>query len=605
MRSILQGTWPPLKPLPVFRYETPHYRAKIDFDRTRGEWVCRKTSLPSNSVQEWRGELREITLALPHTEAETLIEDGEQREQESDKDTNRRLQAIREWRETCQNGARYFELRNYLSENQRRETDDILRLSLTARQLQFNSKNIAYVFDSLSTAGGRFATLIDFARQARRETVPQAQAEGTPPDESLLLDQEVPDRCAAAVEPPAISIRDVLPEQYQFRLAEQGTHGGVVQSEIDTCEIADSDSDSATLDQIPLPEQRSDSPFTDVVPHLQVDSTAPHRPADSSHRSTVLEISALHLAAFTSLVLFALLALVVGLTVGRGPLGSRLREFSESVLHLETKPQARPQQASETSPHVPAPAAVVSSDKTARSAGLDNPAPSEESSSESASFSPASADARPTDSNQSSTMESAPTASSAQLPETAAAVNSSPGVPITRGFIAPQPAMRHPHRSSTILVDVPVHGSQPARVSFPERPIAATSSVAVSSQLSVIVPAERGPAALRKPARVQAGELISFVSPRYPRLRDGYARVIRVRATIGPAGQVQGVKFLSGSTSLLPATVRAIRRWHYMPTLLDKKPLEAHQDITIEFRPSQSPRRNATPHPGQKLVAVK
>jgi len=165
--------------------------------------------------------------------------------------------------------------------------------------------------------------------------------------------------------------------------------------------------------------------------------------------------------------------------------------------------------------------------------------------------------------------------------------------------------MRHPHRSSTILVDVPVHGSPPARVSFPERPIAATSSFAVSSQLSVIVPPERGPAALRKPARVQAGELISFVSPRYPRLRDGYARVIRVRAAIGPAGQVQGVKFLSGSTSLLPATVRAIRQWRYMPTLLDKKPVEAHQDITIEFRPSQSPRRNATPHPGQKLVAVK
>ena len=64
MKSILAGAWPPLKPLPVFKYETVDYRATIDFDRRRGEWVCRKTSLPSNKVQELRGGLREITMQL-------------------------------------------------------------------------------------------------------------------------------------------------------------------------------------------------------------------------------------------------------------------------------------------------------------------------------------------------------------------------------------------------------------------------------------------------------------------------------------------------------------------------------------------------------------
>ena len=82
MKSILAGTWPPLKPLPVFKYETVEYRATIDFDKRRGEWVCRKTSLPSNHVQELRGGLREITMALPHGEAETFTEDTEQQEQE-------------------------------------------------------------------------------------------------------------------------------------------------------------------------------------------------------------------------------------------------------------------------------------------------------------------------------------------------------------------------------------------------------------------------------------------------------------------------------------------------------------------------------------------
>src|SRR5213080_323496 len=180
MKSILGGTWPPLMPLPVFKYETDEYRATIDFDKKRGEWVCRKTSLPSNKLQELRGGLREITMALPHGEAEMFTEDAEQQEQELEKDANRRLQAIHDWRENYENGARYFELRDYLSESQRTEIDDSLRLSLTARQLQFNSKNVAYVFDALSTAGGRFAALIEFAKRnkARQGTGPQAQGEG-------------------------------------------------------------------------------------------------------------------------------------------------------------------------------------------------------------------------------------------------------------------------------------------------------------------------------------------------------------------------------------------------------------------------------------------
>src|SRR5215468_10973487 len=94
MKSILAGTWPPLKPLPVFKYETVEYRATIDFDKKRGEWVCRKTSLPSNEVRELRGGLIEITMALPHGEAETFTVGAEQQEQELTKDTNRRLQAI-------------------------------------------------------------------------------------------------------------------------------------------------------------------------------------------------------------------------------------------------------------------------------------------------------------------------------------------------------------------------------------------------------------------------------------------------------------------------------------------------------------------------------
>jgi hypothetical protein len=76
-------------------------------------------------------------------------------------------------------------------------------------------------------------------------------------------------------------------------------------------------------------------------------------------------------------------------------------------------------------------------------------------------------------------------------------------------------------------------------------------------------------------------------SPGTPKDRYGLAETIRVRATVGPFGQVLEVKFVSGSISLLPATMRAVRQWRYRPTLLDKKPVQTQQDVTIEFRPPQ------------------
>src|SRR6266481_3284599 len=189
MKLLLAGRWPPLKPLPVFKYETDEYRASIDFDKTRGEWVCRKISLPSNTVQELRGGLTEITLALPHGEAGVFAECAatEQQEQELEKDANRRLQAILEWRENYENGALYSELQNYLSESQQDEIYDSIRLSLTARQLQFNPKNVAFVFDALSKAGGRLATLIEIAQRNRAEQEGDAQAEA----EAAALDDSV------------------------------------------------------------------------------------------------------------------------------------------------------------------------------------------------------------------------------------------------------------------------------------------------------------------------------------------------------------------------------------------------------------------------------
>jgi outer membrane biosynthesis protein TonB len=139
-------------------------------------------------------------------------------------------------------------------------------------------------------------------------------------------------------------------------------------------------------------------------------------------------------------------------------------------------------------------------------------------------------------------------------------------------------------------------------VTFPEKPIAASSSFAMTSQLSVLVSPEPGHAVARKPARLQAGDLAFFVWPRYPRSGDRYgpAETVKVRTTIGPFGQVLDVKLVSGSISLLPAAMNAIRLWRYKPTLLNKRPVLVQQDVTIEFRPPQYLSRVRTEHPSPK-----
>jgi protein TonB len=144
-----------------------------------------------------------------------------------------------------------------------------------------------------------------------------------------------------------------------------------------------------------------------------------------------------------------------------------------------------------------------------------------------------------------------------------------------------------PSPPSVILVTAPPKGSKSFRLTFPEKPIAASSSFAITSQLSVLVHPEAVPGVARQPTRLQAGELISYVWLRYPKPGDRFrsAETVKVRATIGQLGQVLDIKRLSGSTSLLPAAMSAIRQWRYKPTLLNERPVQAQQDVTIEFQP--------------------
>src|SRR6516225_7886913 len=618
MKSILAGTWPALKPLPVFKYETVVYRATIDFDKLRGEWVCRKTFFPSNMVQELRGGLKEITRALPHDETEIPLEDSEQQEQELEKDTNRRLQAIRDWRENSESGTRYFELREYLSKSQRTEIDDSLRLSLTARQLQFNAKNVAYVFEALSTAGGRFATLIEFAKRnkAKLGAAPTIKVEGTVPEAeppidhfppevsfresaSLLCDdilsvrdQETAEACADEL--PTLSIKNVLPEQDPSFLPDRMEYTASRKFEIEAPEIVDENSVSL-VEQLYQEDHHSPA-LAGLAVQARMDRSSADSTGGSSSRLPALEISVFQVTAFALLFLFSVAAFTIGLTVGRGPLGRRLLGASKATSAMDAKSPIRPEQtdasASQTPTPPPAsfnePAGISKLDATAKTIESKLSAKPEVTSEHGGTIGPiVSAPSPPAMSN------SAPSLN-AVVPMSSAPRNPAPyGSSSTRGTA--------PHRSrpSTILVNVPIRGSRPFRVSFPEKAIAAKSSLAITSQLSVLLSPEPRSIEADKPTRSEAGQLVSFVWPRYPKPGDRYGRVevIRVRATIGQFGQVREVKFLSGSRSLLPATTRAVRQWRYTPTLLDQRPVQAQQDLTIEFCPPLYSAQASGPHP--------
>jgi hypothetical protein len=633
MKLLLSGRWPPLRPLPVFKLETEEFRASIDFDKLRGEWVCRKASQLSNKVQELRGSLHEIIRALPPAQARASAEGAShdlekelEPDQEPEKDATRRLQSLQEWKEKHESGALYSRLQDYLSESQQQDVADTLRLTLTARQLQCNAKNIAYVFDALSKAGGRLATLIELAQRN------QARQQGTSmPAKALAAVAAATQHLASNF--PEEPTWSVLPTHHQSCASEQNAFAAPLSSTIASRYSAMSDHRAESypdesLDEIPneslhgppdaFPEEVLEDVLEDtpqeaqptylatlqerMYPHASVaafapsvrtgkfDSPAAHLESSSS-RAYVLEISGFQVIA---LVLFALLSLAVGLAVGRGPLAKRLQAAQESMPGFDatssqpptrpsevTSPISSPPQPNTAGPDASVPSAVST---PAANPSATNPAapPAAEyndSTSLVAGNSPPPPNPQPTASPKTPTMIDPP-----RTPSPNPAPGRLPAMPVVAPRLSSLP--------STMLVSGPGDGTKPFRLTLPEKSIAASSSFAMTSQLSVLVSPDAGSA--HKPARLQAGQLLSFVWPRYPRPGDRHAsaghlsaETVKLRITVGNLGQVLDVKHLSGSRSLFPAASAAIRQWRYKPTLLNSKPVQAQHDVTIEFRPPQ------------------
>ena len=78
---------------------------------------------------------------------------------------------------------------------------------------------------------------------------------------------------------------------------------------------------------------------------------------------------------------------------------------------------------------------------------------------------------------------------------------------------------------------------------------------------------------------------IVHVAPVYPEI----ARIARVSGvvvvdcTIDPAGNVVGVRVLSGNPLLAPAAVQAVSRWTYTPSRLNGVPVSVLMTVTVRF----------------------
>ena len=169
-----------------------------------------------------------------------------------------------------------------------------------------------------------------------------------------------------------------------------------------------------------------------------------------------------------------------------------------------------------------------------------------------------------------------------EAPRESAALKASPASPT----LAPRPTPRAAPAPANVVIP-PAENGKLVRAILPRKSISDSPELSITSQLSVLIsPAERSTAGNHETARLQAGNIITYVVPHQPRPGDRHnsTQTVKVRATIGSDGRVTEVRPLNGPTFLLASVVSAVRQWRFHPTLLNGNPVQAQDDVTIEFR---------------------
>jgi protein TonB len=139
--------------------------------------------------------------------------------------------------------------------------------------------------------------------------------------------------------------------------------------------------------------------------------------------------------------------------------------------------------------------------------------------------------------------------------------------------------------SAPVLVSVAASGNGPFRLTTPEIAVSASSSVAISSQATVLVPREAGAESVQEAKRLQPGTLVFRADPQYPKkIGRNEVEIVKLLATVGENGEVTNVQRISGPLPFATAAMSAIREWKYSPTLFDGHPVKTEEKIVVAFR---------------------
>jgi hypothetical protein len=139
--------------------------------------------------------------------------------------------------------------------------------------------------------------------------------------------------------------------------------------------------------------------------------------------------------------------------------------------------------------------------------------------------------------------------------------------------------------STPVLVSIASSGNGPFRLTTREDAVSASSSVAISSQATVLVPREAGVEAAQQARRLQLGALVFRVDPQYPKkIGRNEVEIVKLLATVGESGEVTNVQRISGPLPFATAATSAIREWKYSPTLFDGHPVKTEEKIVVAFR---------------------
>jgi periplasmic protein TonB len=266
-------------------------------------------------------------------------------------------------------------------------------------------------------------------------------------------------------------------------------------------------------------------------------------------------------------VLLVVAAFAIGMALGHGSLDG----FVESVRqYIPDKYQQAPTaniSAAESAP----PAPKVEKTKTDTPTQAQSDTSSAQTSETSATPSPAAPPTQPAASSTTSDTGTHPEAASSEAE--------------VAGASGRAKATATKSETTPVLVSAAGSGNGPLRLTSPETAVSASSSVAISSQATVLVPRAAGADAAQEAKRLQPGTLVLHVEPQYSkRMGHGEVEIVKLVATIGENGLVTNVQRISGPPLFASAAISAIREWKYSPTLLDGSPVKTEEKITVAFR---------------------